>query len=85
MAYIEKEMEKRRGQVAKAAEEGKLQEFDPQAELYKIAERYKLEAAKKDEEGEEGNLTSSMGMLTSIPEVDLGMEWVASAILAGPC
>lgn len=73
MAYIEAEMEKRKGQVAAAKAEGKPEiHFDPQAELERLAERYKLDmASKKDEEGD---VTNSMGMLTSIPEVDLGME-----------
>jgi hypothetical protein len=57
-------------------------EVDPQEELYAIAEKYRLEkykptkngsrGAHDDEEG--GNVTTSLGMLTSIPEVDLGME-----------
>lgn len=57
-------------------------EIDPQEELYAIAEKYRLEkykptksgsrGAHDDEEG--GNVTTSLGMLTSIPEVDLGME-----------
>ena len=57
-------------------------ETDPQEELYAIAEKYRLEkykptksgsrGAHDDEEG--GNVTTSLGMLTSIPEVDLGME-----------
>lgn len=72
MAYIEREMEKRKGQVAAAAAEGKPDiHFDPQAELERLRERYKLDLAKKDEEGD---VTNSMGMLTSIPEFDLGME-----------
>jgi len=74
LAYIEREMEKRRGQAESAAAEGKEPiPFDPQEELYRLAEKYKLdkEEAKKTEEGD---VTTSMGMLTSIPEVDLGME-----------
>ena len=73
LAYIESEMEKRRGQAALDAKNGKVEPFDPQAELYKVAERYKVEAQKQKED-EEGNVTNSLGMLTSIPEVDLGME-----------
>jgi len=67
-------MEKRRGQAESAVANGKEPvAFDPQEELYRLAERYKLdkEEIKKDEEGD---VTTSMGMLTSIPEVDLGME-----------
>ena len=71
MAYIESELRKRRGHFAV---DGKHEAtYDPQAELYEIAERYKIEQKKKGED-EEGNVTNSLGMLTSIPEVDLGME-----------
>ena len=74
LAFIEREMEKKRGQVAKAEAEGRSEPFDPQAELYRLAERYKLDNEEKKVGGEEGDVTNSMGMLTSIPEVDLGME-----------
>jgi hypothetical protein len=47
--------------------------YDPQEELFRIVEKYKLDA-KVQKEGEEGSVTNSLGMLTSIPEVDLGME-----------
>jgi hypothetical protein len=50
--------------------------YDPQEELFRIVEKYKLDVAKK--ETEEGSVTNSLGMLTSIPEVDLGMEYVLS-------
>lgn len=50
--------------------------FDPQAELYKMAQQYKWDIGKRST-GEEGDVTNSMGMLTSIPEVDLGMEYVS--------
>ena len=73
LAYIETELQKRRGQGAGDGQ--KDEAYDPQAELYKIAERYKIEKKKKGED-EEGNVTNSLGMLTSIPEVDLGMESV---------
>ena len=72
LAYIESELQKRRGQGATEGIGGD-EVYDPQAELYKIAERYKFEQRKKGED-EEGNVTNSLGMLTSIPEVDLGME-----------
>lgn len=64
-------MAKRRG---KAKEEGrKLEPLNPQSELYKMAMKYQWDLSKETGE-EEGNVTNSMGMLTSIPEVDLGME-----------
>jgi hypothetical protein len=49
--------------------------LDPQSELYRVPERFKIEARMvQAREDEEGNVTNSVGMLTSIPEVDLGME-----------
>jgi hypothetical protein len=64
-------MAKRRG---KAKEEGRrLEPLDPQSELYKMAQKYQWDMEQEGEE-EEGNVTNSMGMLTSIPEMDLGME-----------
>ncbi|KAK4688155.1 hypothetical protein P7C73_g1959, partial [Tremellales sp. Uapishka_1] len=80
LKYIEEELLKRRGgAVADAAararrgEAPEQDEYDPQAELYQIAERYKLEHLRRKDD-EEGNVTSSLGMLTGIPEVDLGMD-----------
>jgi hypothetical protein len=89
MAYIEAELAKRRQGPASTANPNQdtstsnntnKPEVDPQEELYAIAEKYRLEkykpsksrGAHDDEEG--GNVTTSLGMLTSIPEVDLGME-----------
>jgi len=67
-------MEKRRGQSESAIAEGKEPiPFDAEEELYKLAERYKLDK-EEIKKNEEGDVTTSMGMLTSIPEVDLGME-----------
>ncbi|KAJ9106102.1 hypothetical protein QFC21_001244 [Naganishia friedmannii] len=72
MAFIETELAKRRGEQVDddGAQKGPI---DPQDELYKIAERYRLEQKQVQEE-DEGNVTTSLGMLTSIPEVDLGMD-----------
>jgi len=70
MAYIEGEMAKRKG-IAGEGEEQK--ERDPQAELFGLAERYQVPGTRVAEE-QEGNVTSSFGMLSAIPEVDLGME-----------
>jgi len=88
MAYIEAELAKRRqGPTTSSSsstnpnqDSSNKPEIDPQEELYAIAEKYRLEkykptksgGAHDDEEG--GNVTTSLGMLTSIPEVDLGME-----------
>jgi hypothetical protein len=68
---VRTELAKRRG---KAKEEGRrLEPLDPQSELYKMAQKYQWDMEQEGEE-EEGNVTNSMGMLTSIPEMDLGME-----------
>lgn len=86
MAYIEAELAKRRtnGQPSTSTSNPTSTSTDPtssktyddpQEELYAIAEKYRIEkkqSAVDDEEG--GNVTTSLGMLTSIPEVDLGME-----------
>ena len=66
MAYIEENMKLRRGEVT----EGDTDDTsaDPYAELF--------ERSKKNNEKEEGSVTNSLAMLTAIPEVDLGMEYV---------
>lgn len=73
MAYIERELKKRRGQEAGADfdAEKELAALDPRDELFKVAEKYLIEP-KRDEE--EGNVATSSAMLTSIPEVDLGID-----------
>nr|KIR46536.1 hypothetical protein I312_04023 [Cryptococcus bacillisporus CA1280] len=73
MAYIETELAKRRGQAAAPTDKSTVEDNDPQAELYRIAEKYQFETKKKKAD-DEGNVTNSLGMLTSIPEVDLGMD-----------
>lgn len=65
MAYIEENMKVRRGE---AAEEDTEDAMDPYAELF--------ERSKKSNEKEEGSVTNSLAMLTAIPEVDLGMEYL---------
>lgn len=80
LAYIETELAKKRGIDPTASNNNNDNDndgyVDPQEELYKIAEKYRLSKKKglEEEEAEEGNVQTSMGMLTSIPEVDLGME-----------
>lgn len=71
MAYIEENMRLRKGAQDEGEEDGGP--ADPYAELFKITDRYKLN---KEKEQEEGSVTNSMAMLTAIPEVDLGMEYV---------
>lgn len=65
-------MAKRKGNTIREGEEV-TKPYDPQAELFQIVEKYKLDN-KVVKEVEEGSVTNSLGMLTSIPEVDLGME-----------
>lgn len=67
MAYIEENMRLKWG----VKEESKKDQgpLDPLAELFR---------KKAEEKGqEEGNVTNSLGMLTAIPEVDLGMEYAS--------
>jgi hypothetical protein len=66
MAYIEENMKLRRGEAAE--EDGMDASMDPYAELF--------EKSKKSQDKEEGSVTNSLAMLTAIPEVDLGMEYV---------
>jgi hypothetical protein len=70
MAYIEENLKLR----AKPSDspEKKSGPADPQDELFRIADKWKVE--KKD--AGEGSVTNSLTMLTAIPEVDLGMEYV---------
>ncbi|KAI7955029.1 hypothetical protein MJO28_005429 [Puccinia striiformis f. sp. tritici] len=80
MAYIEEELQRRR---TDAIEAGTIESsepilkgldaiasLDPRDELYKIAEKYRIHKKPVVE----GNVTLSATMLTSIPEVDLGID-----------
>lgn len=74
MAYIEEGIKKKRGEQGIIDEEEPVDTpYDPHEELFKIDERYRIEKKIADEEG---NVTNSVSMLTAIPEVDLGMEFV---------
>jgi len=66
MEYIEENMKIRRGEVT--TEDTEDTSADPYAELF--------EKSKRSKEKEDGNVTNSLAMLTAIPEVDLGMEYV---------
>ncbi|KAF5358975.1 hypothetical protein D9758_004894 [Tetrapyrgos nigripes] len=68
MAYIEENLKIR----SKPREEEVKKPADPQEALYSIPERWKVESRKAAKE--EGSVTSSLAMLTAIPEVDLGMD-----------
>lgn len=82
MAYIEENLKIRsRPQEGEDDDEATAdQPYDPQDEVFRAAsEKWKaglLGSTAKDgkKRTEEGSVTSSMGMLTAIPEVDLGME-----------
>lgn len=76
LAYIEENMKKRRGDRSLDDELEEERPWDPHEELFKIDDRYR---AKPKTLEEEGNVTNSLAMLTAIPEVDLGMEWVGQA------
>ncbi|RXW25425.1 hypothetical protein EST38_g416 [Candolleomyces aberdarensis] len=71
MAYIEENL-KVRGKPRDQDEDEEEKPYDPEEELFKAASgRWKTGASNAKEEG---NVTSSMSMLTAIPEVDLGMD-----------
>ncbi|PFH49234.1 hypothetical protein AMATHDRAFT_148058 [Amanita thiersii Skay4041] len=69
MAYIEENLKVR--SKPREDESAKKGPEDPQEELYKMSEKWKFDKARPLQEG---SVTSSMTMLTAIPEVDLGMD-----------
>ncbi|KAF8622124.1 hypothetical protein AX15_007257 [Amanita polypyramis BW_CC] len=72
MAYIEENLKIRsRPREDESAERGPE---DPQESLYMLSEKWKLEHSKHSKPLQEGSVTTSMSMLTAIPEVDLGMD-----------
>jgi hypothetical protein len=71
MAYIEENMKSRRGVRESSADAESSRPLDPQEELYRLPEKYKVQQGKPMEEG---SVSASVAMLTAIPEVDLGME-----------
>lgn len=84
MKYIEENMRKRYGHGSDD-DEKKEEPWDPQAELYRVEPLFAAEAkieppkavasaSTKKKTNEEGSVTNSTGMLTAIPEVDLGMD-----------
>ena len=79
MAYIESELKKRKGTTDAIDTAQEIRSLDPRDELYKIAEKYKVEK----QQVEEGNVTLSAAMLTAIPEVDLGIESVHACRAVG--
>ena len=76
MAYIERELQKRRAADGSGASgepmdtEKELAALDPRDELYQVAEKYKVH----NKPVQEGNVATSAAMLTAIPEVDLGID-----------
>ena len=66
MAYIEENLKTRRQEDANQSSEGQ----GVKDELLKFEDKYKTQNTKL----QEGSVTSSLAMLTAIPEVDLGME-----------
>jgi hypothetical protein len=76
MAYIEENLKIRSRPLEMADEKASV--VDPQDELYRVSERWKSDKKAADE----GSVTNSLAMLTAIPEVDLGMEYVFMAIFS---
>ncbi|KAF8638619.1 hypothetical protein AX17_002160 [Amanita inopinata Kibby_2008] len=70
MAYIEENLKIR--SKPRDDENDNRGPEDPQEALYKLSEKWRLD--NKGKPLEEGSVTSSMTMLTAIPEVDLGMD-----------
>ncbi len=66
MAYIEENLKTRRQEDANTSSEGQ----SVKDQLLKFEDKYKTQNTKL----QEGSVTSSLAMLTAIPEVDLGME-----------
>jgi len=73
MTYIEENLKIRSRPREDSDDEDKAP-FDPQEALYSLADKWKVE---KQKPVNDGSVTNSMQMLTAIPEVDLGMEWVS--------
>ena len=67
MAYIEENMKARRG--VQALNNKSLE--SRQEDLFDLPSKYKIRKP-----ADEGNVTNSLSMLSAIPEVDLGMEYV---------
>lgn len=76
MKYIETELKKRKGQVE--AEEQKVKVKNAEDHLYELPENIRVNSAKKTEE------MLSNQMLSGIPEVDLGIEWVFKIFYKDP-
>lgn len=74
MAYIEENLKTRR-QMATEDEDKPSTSQGPKEELLKFEDKYRTQNTKV----QEGSVTSSLAMLTAIPEVDLGMECVFSS------
>lgn len=80
MAYIEENLKIR--SKPKEDDEKKQAPADPQEALYQINDRWKVNKQKPTTDNE-GSVTNSLTMLTAIPEVDLGMEYVHSHCYTG--
>ncbi|KAG6841849.1 hypothetical protein C0991_006256 [Blastosporella zonata] len=78
MAYIEENLKIRSKPKDDSDDESKGPP-DPQEALYNLADRWKVDKQKLTEDG---SVTNSLTMLTAIPEVDLGMEYVMALISA---
>lgn len=84
MNYIEEEMRKRTGTSSSSSSldasalQAAIKNLNPEDELYTVAEKYKQLAQsikpEQTQEEREGNVALSSAMLSSIPEVDLGID-----------
>lgn len=75
MHYIEENLEKirrERKQVAPEETESQAKPTNVEDDIVKFGDKYKTRGV----ELKEGSVTSSLAMLSAIPEVDLGMEYV---------
>jgi hypothetical protein len=70
MAYIEENLKARRQMASEDADKSSEEGQGLRGELLKFEDKYKTQNTKL----QEGSVTSSLAMLTAIPEVDLGME-----------
>lgn len=70
MEYIETEFARRHNRLS--AEDSKMKNKDPAAELYRIPEKYHLTQSLP-----EGDKATSSAMLTGVLEADLGIEYAA--------
>jgi hypothetical protein len=80
MAYIEENLKTRRQHATEDVHKPSNGQ-GVKEDLLKFEDKYKTQNTTL----QEGSVTSSLAMLTAIPEVDLGMEYVFSSTLNTIC